>query len=68
MNACGWPASRAIAPVALAVAIATAAAGLSAAGNEPVLGLPKAGGPYRLCAIPYDAAQNPGSIFSRVLS
>jgi len=51
MNACGWPACRAIAPVALAAA--TAAAGLSAAGDEPVLG---------------GAAQNPGSIFSRMLS
>ena len=33
-----------------------------------LVGLPRAGGPYRLCIIPYDAAQNPGVVFERVLS
>jgi hypothetical protein len=33
-----------------------------------LIGLPRAGGPYRLCVIPYDAAQNPGAVFERVLS
>ena len=40
-------------------------------GYEPTLaskiGLPKTNGPYRLCVIPYDAAQNPGRLFERVL-
>lgn len=40
-------------------------------GYEPTLsktiGLPKAHGPYRLCVIPYDAAQNPGRLLERVL-
>jgi hypothetical protein len=36
--------------------------------STSVVGLPKAAGPYLLCAIPYDAAQNPGAIFQRLLS
>jgi hypothetical protein len=31
------------------------------------IGLPKLKGPYRLCAIPYDAAQNAGRRFERLL-
>jgi hypothetical protein len=33
-----------------------------------VISLPKSAGPYLLCAIPYDAAQNPGTVFERSLS
>jgi hypothetical protein len=33
-----------------------------------VIGLPRAAGPQRVCAIPYDAAGNPGRLLDRVLS
>jgi hypothetical protein len=33
-----------------------------------MVGLPRAGAPYRLCVISCDAAQNPGAIFERELS
>jgi hypothetical protein len=34
---------------------------------DTVIGLPKAVGPRLLCAIPYDAAQNAGPLFKRLL-
>ena len=35
---------------------------------ESVIGLPKASGPYLICAIPYDAALNAGRLFERRVS
>jgi hypothetical protein len=62
MRVRGWPACRAITPVVYAAAVVTAAAGLPSALENSV------GGPYRLCVIQDDAAQNPGVIFGRELS
>jgi hypothetical protein len=34
----------------------------------PSIHLPKANAPYRLCAIPYDVAQNAGRLWDQILS
>jgi hypothetical protein len=33
----------------------------------PFIALPKSGGPYVFCAIPYDSASNPGQTIERLL-
>jgi hypothetical protein len=42
-------------------------AGYQLAPERPI-DLPPAAGPYRLCVVPYDAAQNAGSLYERLLT